>query len=96
MNRRIFFISFVLLITVAGNAHAVSVGSRASFFVDDEYDLAGRSELEAQLVKNTPKLALYIDKNWWDSRNEARKSEIRNKLQQLSEEFERKIYPDLT
>ncbi|MCH7552355.1 hypothetical protein IIB49_03130, partial [Patescibacteria group bacterium] len=74
----------------------MSVEERVLFVVDEEYDLAGREELEATLVKVTPKLALYIDKNWWDSRAAARQSEIRNKLQQLSEEFERKIYPDLT
>jgi len=66
----------------------------ASFLVDPNYDLLGRTQIEAQLLKTTNKIYFYADKDWYQNFNQ--KSELDIKLYNLANDFEYKIYPFLT
>ena len=86
-------IIFLLLPSIVG---AVSLGQQINFFVDSSYDLYGRKEISATLRKITNQLYFYIDATWWDKLDYSKKREIDEKLYNLGDEFERKIYPTLT
>ena len=53
-------------------------------------------QITAVLVKTNPKLNFYVEKNWWDLQTQAKQTEVLNNLDILSQEFENKIYPNLT
>jgi peptidoglycan hydrolase-like protein with peptidoglycan-binding domain len=96
MKRRIFLtiivFSFLVIFRPAG-ALAITPGS---FFVDPGYDATARSEVPALLVKTTPKIYFYIEKSWWDGQVISRQNEILSNLDNISKEFENRIYPILT
>ena len=71
-------------------------GQRVNFFVDKNYDLSGRDQIQATLIYITPKIYFYLEDSWWNSLEESQKQEILNSLSSLSSEFENKIYPTLT
>lgn len=88
-------------ILIAGIILAVptSVGAQSEsqiFNIDPSYDLFSRQELEAQLIRTTPNLYFYIEKNWWDSRSAPEQNAIRLAFFDLGEEFKNRIYPVLT
>lgn len=93
-NIFIVCIAFVFLFTPP--AKAANYGDNINFYVDKNFDASGRSQLTATLVKNTSNLYFYIEKPWWDSQPQAKQAEILIKLDSLSEEFDSKIYPNLT
>ncbi len=66
------------------------------FNVDPSYDLAGRTEITATLVKTSPEVYFYVEKSWWDLQGYMKKEEISRDLDNLSLEFNAKIYPALT
>ncbi|MDD5760865.1 MAG: peptidoglycan-binding protein [Candidatus Pacebacteria bacterium] len=85
---------------VLGTIFFVPIFSQASwsqnqiFFVDPVYDLYGRNKIEAQLLKTTNRFYFYADKQWYQNFNQ--KSELDNRLYNLSSNFEYKTYPILT
>lgn len=66
------------------------------FTVDSSYDLLGRGEIAAELVRTTPNLYFYIEKMWWDALSAQEQNEIQLALFDLGEEFRNRIYPILT
>ena len=97
MLKRIFFVSiFVVLLFSGFNTKAAQLGETLNFYVKGSYDISGRTELLAEVVKVNPKIYFFVDKNWWNSQGSLRRSEIINSLESLSIEFENKIYPNLT
>lgn len=64
-----------------------------TLFVDSEYDLFGRNQIEVQLLKTTNKLYFYADKDWYQ--NFQQKSELDSKIYTLASDFEYNIYPKL-
>lgn len=88
----------VLLISIAIPLwiKAAKIGEKQEFYIDPSFDISRRSELTAGLFKITKKLYFYIDKSWWDSQTLSRQNEILGNLDSLAQEFEKKIYPDLT
>jgi len=78
-------------------AHAEDVlGQNVNFSIESSYDLTYRSNLAATLIKISPQLYFYIDDSWWNSLSEDSKTQNRQVLDSLAEEFETKIYPNLT
>lgn len=71
-------------------------GQTALFNVDPSYDLFGRQQLEAELIKETPNLYFYTEKNWWGSLDSHEQNDIRLAFFDLGEEFRNRIYPVLT
>lgn len=72
------------------------LNQKVNFFIDSSYDLYSREEISAILQKITNHLYFYIDVNWWNKLDHSKKIEIDNKLYNLANEFEYKIYPILT
>jgi len=96
LKKTIFFLVSVLFFGFSVQVQAAILGTNVNFYIDSSYDISGRDQLTATLVKSAPKLYSFIDKNWWDSQSSLRQSEVLNKLESLSQEFENKIYPNLT
>lgn len=96
LKKTIFIFSLFLFLFAASQSKAAVLGTSINFYIDSSYDISGRSQLTASLIKATPKLYFYVDKVWWDLQNLARQEEISNKLDSLSQEFQNKIYPNLT
>jgi len=68
--------------------------SSQTFFVEPDYDISGRTQIETQLIKTTNQLYFYVDKDWYNNLKE--KNQLDSVLYSLSTEFEYKIYPNLT
>jgi peptidoglycan hydrolase-like protein with peptidoglycan-binding domain len=65
-----------------------------TLFINSDYDLSGRNQIEVQLLKTTNRIYFYADKAWYQ--NFQQKSELDSKLYNLASDFEYKIYPFLT
>jgi len=92
----IFLTGILLFLSVWTNAYATSIGDVLNFNVEKDFDASARTSVSATLVKTTNKLYFYIEKTWWDSQSQAKQSEILLNLGKLSEEFDNKIYTNLT
>lgn len=79
-------------------AQNVSADNSAAvnFYVDKNFDLSERRQINATLIKTSSDIYFYIEKNWWDAQVPAKKDEILSKIDALSGEFSGKIYPVLT
>lgn len=88
----LFVFSFALAFFIASHASAQTA---QSFYVSKNYDLYGRNEIDAVLVKSSDKLYWYAEKDWWNSPSTDR-SVYLAKIDELTSEFENKIYPILT
>ena len=96
MKKTVFIISLILFSLLGSKIEAVQPGEIFNFYTENSYDISGRAQVTAYLVKITPRLYFYIDKAWWDAQGYIRQSEISNSLGNLAQEFESKIYPYLT
>ncbi len=96
-NLPLFLLLFLLIfLLVPTMSSAQSLSQKVNFTIDPAYDLAGRKELTATLIKITNRLYFYADENWWNKLDETKKREIDEKIYLLATEFEYKIYPNLT
>ena len=86
----------IIFLAIGIGVPKVILAEGIKFYIDPDYDISAREELTAELVKTTPKLYIYIEKSWWDSNGYLKQNEILQKLDSLSQEFENKIYPNLT
>jgi hypothetical protein len=68
----------------------------AVFNINPDYDLKKRDKIEAVLVRTSPNLYFYIEKQWWLSLSDKEQNEVQLKLFELGQEFKNKIYPVLT
>lgn len=74
---------------------AVSLGEKEDFFIDSNYDLSQRKEISATLQRIGNSAYFYIDDEWWDSLDESKKTDVKNYLRVLDNEFHYRIYPVL-
>ena len=92
INFKIIFLGIILLFPLIINAQ-----TKAEVFnVERKYDFYNRTEISAVLQKTTNQLHFYVEEKWWNSLTEQEKSLLDEKIYNLSNEFERKIYPELT
>lgn len=94
-------IEILLLISAAialpGFVLAESIlGENRVFNIESSYDLSGRTELSAELIKISSKLYWYADNIWWGKLSQQERDNTKNYFNFLTEEFESKIYPTLT
>lgn len=68
----------------------------ADFFIEPNFDILQRAQTSAVLVKTSPTLYFYIDETWWNSQLKTKQNQILEELEELSLEFNSKIYPSLT
>ena len=90
------FFSLVFLFLFARSAGAVGFADVIDFNIETDFDPQGRSQATAVLVKTSPKLYFFIEKFWWDSQLQTKREEVLTNLDELSSEFNDKIYPILT
>lgn len=96
-NRKITF-CFIACFLLTGffSVNAASIGEIKDFNIDASYDISNRSKVSAVLVTVSDKLYFYVDNSWWEEFAPSQKEEMRNKLSDLSKEFDQKIYPTIT
>ena len=96
-NRRNFLTAAIfLMLFFAFGGKAVTVGDAIKFNVNKNFDSSARSDVQAVLIKTTPSLYFYIEKSWWDAQVPVKQNDILTALDNLSTEFDGKIYPTLT
>lgn len=95
-----FKLKFVTILTLFLIApfvvRAFSVGEVEKFYVEKNYDLNQREEISAILVRISEKLLFYVEEDWWKELGTTEKGKVAQNLIDLSSEFNRKIYPQLT
>ena len=99
MKFRNTYLQLVLLfaiLLIPTFASADYVGKGAEFFIEAKYGLTDAYKLEATLQADSSNAYFYIDNNWFNSKTEIEKKDIKSKLGYLGAEFENNIYPALT
>lgn len=86
----------IILLFLPQIVSATTLGEIRNFYIDSSYDISGRKEISASLNRISDYLYFYIDDSWWKKLDSSKQSEINQKIYELSNEFERKIYPTLT
>ncbi len=93
-TRKFLIVLFLLFAPLLVGAQ--SLGKEANFNIDPSYDLQGRKEAGAILQKTTNQLYFYVDKDWWQNLDSAKRQSLDVELYNLAREFEERIYPNLT
>ena len=94
-EKAVFVLALViLLLPVVVLADAV--GQAKTFFVESSYDVEGREEVSATLKIVSQNAYFYLENEWYQGLNGAAKEVIDEKLEELSQEFDETIYPELT
>lgn len=96
IKKIIFVLVFCFFLLAATEIKAATLGEVVNFNIDSSYDLYGRKETSATLVKITNQLYFYADKNWWQKLDYSKKQSLDVGFYSLAYEFERNIYPTLT
>jgi len=97
--RAICHLLFVFCFLLLGSVFASEANAQAethSFFIESTYDLFGRKEVAAKLVREDRQLYFYVEKSWWDSRSVQEQNDLRIAMAELGLEFQNHIYPVLT
>lgn len=92
----VIFFCGIIFFSFACSVYALGFNDIANFNVEKNFDLQGRSQITAELVKTSSRLYYYVEKTWWDSQSSAAQDNILSNFNSISEEFENKIYPNLT
>ena len=99
MRKGIFLFSVVFFLFLFGAGFALEANAQTetqNFFVEQSYDLHGRTNVEGLLIRATNQLYFYVEKNWWESRSSQEQNSARIALFDLGQEFQNHIYPVLT
>lgn len=94
--KKLFLTAGIFFLITAGSVKAANFGDIVNFNVEKSFDVSARNQITATLVKVANHLYFYIEKPWWDLQPQAKQVEILNSLDNLSAEFDNKIYPTLT
>lgn len=95
-KRFIFIVIIFCSLFASFSASAADLGNNITFYVEEDLDSYSRLQIMATLVKITPELYFYIEKDWWDVKSNDDKKKVLNNLEVLSQEFKNNIYPTLT
>ncbi|MEA3344536.1 MAG: hypothetical protein U9Q16_02570, partial [Patescibacteria group bacterium] len=94
--KKFIYITILFFAVVAVFSPVITFAQNVSFSVDSTYDISARQNIDVVLVKTTSKLYFYIGEDWWNSKTYSQKADISKRLDDLAEEFENNIYPELT
>ncbi|KKW13861.1 MAG: Peptidase M6 immune inhibitor A [Parcubacteria group bacterium GW2011_GWA2_50_10] len=92
----LFFVSWFFVVASIFTYEAKAQSEMESFFIESSYDLLGRKEIEAQLVRADNRVYFYIEKGWWNGHSSREQNDLRIALFELGQEFQDRIYPVLT
>jgi len=99
MRKRIFLFSLFSFLLLFGVGFALEVKAQAEtqkFFIESSYDVSGRREIDATLVRSDARLYFYAETSWWENRSTQEQNDLRIALFELGQEFQNRIYPVLT
>lgn len=96
MPKKFLFFLTIIFFIFPNFSQADYGGQKIRFYIDPNFDLASRQELNATLLRITPHIYFYIDDAWWSSLSDAEVSTAKLAIQKLGEEFDSKIYQELT
>jgi len=94
-KKTILFLFLIALIFLGEKAGAASLGEDINFYIQSTYDLNGRSQTSATLRVIGQNAYFYVDDNWWNGLSSQEQVLAFNSLNNLSQEFDSKIYPTL-
>ena len=89
-------ISAIIFFAFPVIAFGYEIGNTNTFFVDSNYSLDRNDRAEGELILSSQKAVLYVESNFWQSKSDEEKEEIAKELKEVLDEFDRKIYPDVT
>ena len=89
-------ISAIIFFAFPVIAFGYEIGNTNTFFVDSNYSLDRNDRVEGELILSSQKAVLYVENNFWQSKSDEEKEEIAKELKEVLDEFDRKIYPDVT
>lgn len=95
MRFRFKIIIFVFLLVIPLVARADTWGQKMDFFVDPFYDEFTRNKVTATLRKISSKVYFYFEDDFWNSLSFDSQDKIIKATEELSSEFENRIYPTL-
>ncbi len=100
LNQHLSVIKIVLIVitflTLPSCVFGAELLEKVNFFVDPLYDFQNREKITAVLQKITDQLYFYLDASWWDNLDIEKRKEVNIAIDDLTREFENKIYPILT
>ena len=93
-----WFISVAVFFALAwaGSALAFTSGENRVFFVDASYDISGRAQVRATLRQVGDHALFYAADDWWSGLSAADAETANTAILNLSNEFDKIIYPRLT
>lgn len=89
-------ISAIIFFAFPVIAFGYEIGNTNTFFVDSNYSLDRNDRVEGKLILSSQKAVLYVENNFWQSKSDEEKEKIAKELKEILDEFDRKIYPDVT
>ncbi len=95
MRYKILFFG-ILLLPFAIAPAVFAADQTTSFNVDPGYDSARRTELQADLLFTTDHAYIYVEHDWWKTLTTAQTDGYQQAIQNLSTEFNQRIYPLMT
>ncbi|MCD6500929.1 peptidoglycan-binding protein [bacterium] len=93
---KIILIGVFLLFISPLIVSADTQGQVKTFFVDSSYDAQQREQISATLEKVSQNAYFYLEDEWSENLTESEKEKVDKNLITLSQEFDQKIYPELT
>ena len=96
LSKKFILISILIFFLFPVFVLADSEGQIRTFFVDSSFDLNQRGEVRAVLEKVSQNAYFYLEKDWYENLGRDEKEKIKQNLEVLSQEFDQKIYPELT
>ena len=95
-NYKLQIISLIILggfFVLPVNAQAAELGEQVNFYVDSNYDVSGRNQLNAELKVIGNFIYFYVEIDYYNKLNITQKSLLKEKLKDLANEFDQVIYP---
>ncbi len=91
-------LSFIIFTLTPFFASADNLGQGNNFYVDPNFSSAGayNYQVSATLLKVTGNAYYYVDNSWYNSQTDVQKQVILSTLNNLANEFDSNIYPNLT
>jgi len=95
-NYKLQIISLIILggfFILPVNVQAAELGEQVNFYVDSNYDISNRNQLDAELKVIGNFIYFYVEKDYYNRLNITQKSLLKEELKDLADEFDQVIYP---
>jgi hypothetical protein len=86
----------IFLVSLPCFVRADELSSEKEFYVDSSFDASGRQKVKMTLQTISSQIYFYIEKDWWDSLSIEKRKEMNIGITELTQEFEKNIYPVIT